>query len=91
MLVVVQSDALVDPYAMMVELHNTLVAHGAVLGASRLVDFACAARVLLGVHDFVVFENALILLDGAGISLGIEVAWISRASFVVRVIAGERQ
>ena len=39
-LVVVKTDAVIDPHAMMVKLFNTYVAHGAVLRSSRFRDIA---------------------------------------------------
>ena len=56
--VVVESNALVDPYAVVIELLYTGLAHAAVFRSSWLVDLACLTFVLLFKHDAIILETS---------------------------------
>jgi hypothetical protein len=52
--VVVEAYTIIDPNAMVVKLLDAHIAHPAVLGPCRLLEFACLALILLHVHNIIV-------------------------------------
>lgn len=51
--VVVEANTIIDPNAVVVKLLDAHITHPAVLGPSRLLEFACLALILLHVHNII--------------------------------------
>ena len=86
-LVVVESYALVDPDAVMVEFFTARVAQGAMLGTSRLGQVTSVTPCTFGKHDVVIWIAFKSAFDSGLISTLAKVAWVGRTCLIVAIVA----
>jgi hypothetical protein len=86
-LIVFETDALIDPNAVMVKPLDTHTTQAAVFAASRLIQLTCLALDLRLKHQFIILEPLYTFMF---ILLGY-LSWVDCACLVVAVVAHQHQ
>lgn len=81
--VVVDSDALVDPNAVVIKLFDAFVAHSAVLRPRWLFQFASCANLTCWVHEVIKWKLGL---GTTNVFLVLNVTWVVGASPIEAVV-----